>query len=204
MTEIESTIQRMDRRRALKTVGGGLGAMALGDLLANDQATGFRCHHAPKAKRVIYLFQSGGPSQLDLFDYKPAVKKFHGKDIFAHVEKKGRLTGFTNKHKIHPIIDTRYGFKQHGECGSWVSELLPHMAQISDEVCTIRSVSTLPVNHDPAMTFMQTGHNLPGRPSMGSWLSYGLGTMNRNLPDFVVLVSAGDLGNGFCGVGVGR
>ena len=135
------------------------------------------------------------PSQLDLFDHKPALEKLHGTDIFAHVEKSGRLTGFTNSHKIHPIINTRYAFRQHGESGSWVSELLPHMSGIVDDVCTIRSVSTRPVNHDPALTFMQTGHNLPGRPSMGSWLSYGLGSLNRNLPEFAVLVSRGDLGN---------
>ena len=169
--------------------------MALGSLIAEEGAAPLADHHVAKAKRVIYLFQSGGPSQVDLFDHKPALKKYHGKDIFAHVEKKGRLTGFTDKHKIHPVIDTPYTFKQHGESGSWVSELLPHMAAISDEVCTIRSVSTTPVNHDPAMTFMQTGHGLPGRPSMGAWLSYGLGSLNRNLPDYVVLISRGDLGN---------
>jgi hypothetical protein len=193
--EIHSTLMSINRRRALQTVGGGLGSMALGTLLADERTADHAVHHAAKAKRVIYLFQSGGPSQVDLFDHKPALKKLHGKDIFAHVEQSGRLTGFTNGHKIHPIIDTRYAFRQHGDCGSWTSELLPHMSRIVDDVCTIRSVSTKPVNHDPAMTFMQTGHNLPGRPSMGSWLSYGLGTMNRNLPDFVVLVSKGDLAN---------
>ena len=181
----------MRRRRALKTIGGGLGSMALGRLLAQDHATMNLPLASPKAKRVIYLFQSGGPSQVDLFDYKPMLNRMHGKDIFSVVEKQGRLTGFTNKHKIHPIIDTKYAFARHGECGSWMSELLPHMSGIVDELCTIRSVSTKPVNHDPAMTFMQTGHNLPGRPSMGSWLSYGLGTMNQNLPDFVVLISRG-------------
>ena len=152
-------------------------------------------HHAPKAKRVIYLFQSGGPSQVDLFDYKPALAKHHGQDIFQLVKKAGRLTGFTDGHKTHPIINTKYKFAQHGQNGAWVSELLPHMSKIMNDVCTLRSVSTQPVNHDPAMTFMQTGHNLPGRPSFGSWLSYGLGTMNQDLPGFVVLVSKGDLGN---------
>ena len=193
--EIQSTLTRMNRRHALRAVGGGLGSMALGNLLAKEEAPRSFSHHPAKAKRVIYLFQSGGPSQVDLLDYKPALEKLHGKDIFAHVEKSGRLTGFTNKHKIHPIINTKYAFRQHGESGSWVSELLPHMSGTVDDVCTIRSVRTKPVNHDPALTFMQTGHNLPGRPSMGSWLSYGLGTMNRNLPDFAVLVSSGDLGN---------
>jgi hypothetical protein len=195
MNEIQSTLARMSRRQALKTVGGGLGSMALGNLLAKGSGGEQLCHHRPAARRVIYLFQSGGPSQLDLFDYKPALKKFHGKDIFEYVTQKGRLTGFTDKHKIHPVINTKYAFKQHGESGTWASELLPHMSGIADEVCTIRTVSTTPVNHDPAMTFMQTGHGLPGRPSIGSWLSYGLGSMNRNLPDFVVLVSSGDLAN---------
>ena len=194
-SEIESTLLQISRRTALRTVGGGLGSIALGSLLGDESASVSGLHHNAMAKRVIYLFQSGGPSQLDLFDHKPALAKFHGKDIFAHVEKAGRLTGFTNQHKIHPVINTRYAFGQHGECGSWTSELLPHMSKIVDDVCTIRSVSTKPVNHDPAMTFMQTGHNLPGRPGMGAWLSYGLGTMNHNLPDFVVLVSRGDLGN---------
>jgi len=185
----------MSRRNALKTIGGGLGSMALGNLLAKDSSPELLCHHRPAARRVIYLFQSGGPSQLDLFDYKPALKKFHGEDIFKYVQKQGRLTGFTDKHKIHPVIDTKYHFAQHGESGSWMSELLPHMSRVVDDVCTIRTVSTTPVNHDPAMTFMQTGHGLPGRPSIGSWLSYGLGTMNRNLPEFVVMVSSGDLAN---------
>jgi hypothetical protein len=194
-SELISEVSNMHRRHALKTIGGGLGSMALGSLLADDSVSRQAPLVAPKAKRVIYLFQSGGPSQLDLFDYKPMLREAHGKDLFSLVEKEGRLTGFTDKHKIHPIIDTKYAFQQHGQCGSWVSELLPHMSGVVDDVCTIRSVSTKPVNHDPAMTFMLTGHGLPGRPSVGSWLSYGLGTMNQNLPEFVVLVSKGDLGN---------
>ena len=195
MNEIESTLACMGRRQAIKTAVGGLGSMALGSLLAKEASVSTPYHHKPTARRVIYLFKSGGPSQLDLFDYKPALEKYHGTDIFEHVKQKGRLTGFTDDHKIHPVINTKYSFKQHGESGSWTSELLPHMSRIVDDVCTIRSVSTTPVNHDPAMTFMQTGHGLPGRPSIGSWLSYGLGTMNRDLPDFVVLVSKGDLDN---------
>jgi hypothetical protein len=195
MNEIESTLRLMSRRAALKTAVGGLGSMALGSLLAKGSGNDMLYHHTPKARRVIYLFQSGGPSQMDLFDYKPDLAKFHGEDIFKYVPLAGRLTGFTNEHKIHPLINTKYAFEQHGESGSWISELLPHMSRITDDVCTIRSVTTTPVNHDPAMTFMQTGHGLPGRPSIGSWLSYGLGTMNQNLPEFVVLVSSGDLPN---------
>ena len=173
----------------------GLGGMAMADLEAAHLQSDRHLDHEPRAKRVIYLFQSGGPSQVDLFDHKPLLKKHQGKDIFELVKREGRLTGFTNGHKIHPVVGSRYQFARHGQNGAWVSELLPHLAGITDEYCTIRSTSTRPVNHDPAMTFMQTGHNLPGRPSFGSWLSYGLGSMNRNLPDFVVMVSKGDLGN---------
>ena len=195
MDELQSTLAGIDRRRMLQLGAAGLGGMALADLQAAEGPATERGHHAARAKRVIYLFQSGGPSQVDLFDHKPALQKHHGKDIFSLVEQQGRLTGFTNKHKIHPVIASKYKFAQHGDNGAWVSELLPHMSEITDQVCTLRAVSTTPVNHDPALTFMQTGHGLPGRPSFGSWLSYGLGTMNSNLPDFVVLVSRGDLGN---------
>ena len=125
-SEIEKAVSQISRRRALRQIGGGLGCMALGTLLGQEKNS---LHHPPAAKRVIYLFQSGGPSQLDLFDHKPALKKFHGKDIFAQVEQTGRLTGFTSGHKIHPIINTRYQFQQHGESGSWTSELLPHLRQ---------------------------------------------------------------------------
>ncbi|WDE97332.1 DUF1501 domain-containing protein [Lentisphaera profundi] len=195
MKELEATLHKMNRRQALKMSAGGLGYMALGDLLAKESPSALQAHHKPKAKRVIYLFQSGGPSQIDMFDPKPMLNKFHGQDIFKFVKQNGRLTGFNDKHKVHPLIKSKYSFKKYGQSGSWVSELLPHMSGVMDDVCTIRSVSTKPVNHDPAMTFMQTGHNLPGRPSIGSWLSYGLGSMNKNLPDYVVLVSKGDLGN---------
>ena len=195
MSHLKTLVTDIDRRRFLELGTAGLGGMALSDLMAAESDPTRRLHHDAQAKRVIYLFQSGGPSQVDLFDHKPKLKKFHGQDIFKLVSQAGRLTGFTNKHQVHPVINTRYRFQQHGKCGAWVSELLPHMSEIVDEVCTIRSVSTKPVNHDPALTFMQTGHSLPGRPSIGAWLSYGLGTMNRDLPDFVVLVSRGDLGN---------
>ncbi|MFK7849343.1 MAG: DUF1501 domain-containing protein [Akkermansiaceae bacterium] len=190
----------MDRRRMLKLGAAGLGGIAFAGMQSARASLGKEAiqqspDHPPRAKRVIYLFQAGGPSQVDLFDPKPALAKHHGKDIFQLVEKKGRLTGFNNTHKVHPVINSKYQFAQHGENGAWMSELLPHLSKITDEFCTIRSLSTTPVNHDPAMTFMQTGHNLPGRPSFGSWLSYGLGSMNRNLPDFVALVSRGDLAN---------
>ena len=195
MADLNSKLAEIDRRNFLRLGGAGLGGMAVSQLQARDANSAGLPHHRPQAKRVIYLFQSGGPSQVDLFDYKPMLRRFHGQDIFKLIDQSGRLTGFTNKHESHPVIDTRYKFARQGQCGAWVSELLPKMSGIVDDVCTIRSVSTKPVNHDPALTFMQTGHNLPGRPSIGSWLSYGLGTMNRDLPDFVVLVSKGDLGN---------
>ncbi len=198
MNELESKLATIDRRRMLQLGAAGLGGLALAGMQSAESAEAAEAnavHHPPRAKRVIYLFQSGGPSQVDLFDHKPALAKHHGQDIFQLVEQQGRLTGFNNTHPTHPVINTKYKFAQHGENGAWVSELLPHLSRITDQVCTLRAVSTTPINHDPAMTFMQTGHNLPGRPSLGSWLSYGLGTLNHNLPDFVVLVSRGDLGN---------
>ena len=201
MDELNQLCNNIDRRRFLQLGAAGLGGMAFAGLSSNASAASESTampalpHHTPKAKRVIYMFQAGAPSQVDLFDHKPALGKFHGQDIFSLIEQQGRLTGFNNTHKTHPIINTKYKFAKHGDNSGTFSELLPHMASISDEWCRLGAVSTKPVNHDPAMTFMQTGHNLPGRPSFGSWLSYGLGTMNRNLPDFVVLVSSGDLPN---------
>lgn len=195
MSDLNQTCHGIDRRRFLQLGAAGLGGMAFAGMQPVVAAPQLKPNQKPKAKRVIYLFQAGGPAQVDLFDHKPALEKFHGQDIFELVQQKGRLTGFNNTHKTHPIINSKYQFAQHGDNGASVSELLPHMSKITDDLCTIRSVSTTPINHDPALTFMQTGHNLPGRPSMGSWMSYGLGTMNRNLPDFVVLVSRGDLGN---------
>ncbi len=195
MTDLRTTLANIDRRSFLKLGTAGIGGMALADIQAGETPQKPRTHHKPQAKRVISLFQSGGPSQVDMFDYKPMLKKFHGQDIFKLVKQEGRLTGFTNNHKIHPVIDTKYKFAQYGESRAWVSELLPHTSKIVDDICIIRSASTKPVNHDPALTYSHTGHHLPGRPSMGSWLSYGLGTMNQDLPDFVVLVSRGDLGN---------
>jgi hypothetical protein len=118
--------------------------IALNSLLGAEERDPLQPHHRPAAKRVIYLFQSGGPSQVDLFDYKPALEKFHGTDVFAHVAKKGRLTGFTDQHKIHPIIASKYKFSRQGQCGSWSSELVPHLGAIADELCTIRSLSTTP------------------------------------------------------------
>jgi len=193
--ELEQTLASLDRRRFLQLGSTGLGGIALTTMEAKSSGLSPTLHHPAKAHRVIYLFQSGGPSQLDMFDHKPALARHHGQDMFSLVERKGRLTGFNDKLKQHPIINTQYAFARYGENGGCYSELLPHMAKLSDTWCRIQTASTIPVNHDPAMTFMQTGHELPGRPSIGAWLAYGLGSMNRNLPDFVVLVSRGDLPN---------
>jgi len=181
----------------------GLGAAALAGLLndgpspanASDAtATGGLPglpHFAPKAKRVIYLFQSGAPSQLDLFDHKPQLAERHGADLPDSIRRGQRLTGMTATQEHFPIAPSRFHFAQHGKSGGWLSELLPHTARVADELCFIRSMHTEAINHDPAITFFQTGAQLAGRPSIGSWLSYGLGSENSDLPAFVVLLSNG-------------
>jgi uncharacterized protein (DUF1501 family) len=146
---------------------------------------------APQAKRVIYLFQSGGPSQVDLFDHKPQLKEFAGQDLPPSVRMGQRLTGFTNKQKTLPVTPTRFQFKRHGQGGAWVTELLPNLASVADDICFMPSIYSEAINHDPARTLMQTGHQLAGRPSIGAWLSYGLGSENQNLPAFMVLTSIG-------------
>src|SRR5262249_56560919 len=148
-------------------------------------------HFAPTAKRVIYLFQSGAPSQLDLFDHKPKLKDLFAAELPASVRMGQRLTGMTATQDSFPVAPSRYRFKQHGQSGAWVSELLPHTACVVDHLCFVKSLHTEAINHDPAITFCQTGAQLAGRPSIGSWVVYGLGTENRDLPAFVVLVSQG-------------
>ncbi|MCY2974701.1 MAG: DUF1501 domain-containing protein [Planctomycetota bacterium] len=148
-------------------------------------------NHAPKAKRIIYLFQSGAPSQMDLFDPKPLMKEQHGKDLPASIRQGQRLTTMTSGQKSFPIAPSIFDFKQHGESGMWMSELMPHMSTIADKFCMVRSMATEVINHDPAITFCQTGSQLAGRPSIGSWVSYGLGCENRDLPAYVVLTSFG-------------
>lgn len=168
--------------------GLGIGGIALGSLLG-DSAAG--THFLAKAKRVIYLFMHGGPSQLDLFDDKPQLKKLHGQEIPASVVGDQRLTGMTSGQASKPVTASLFRFAQHGESGASVSELLPHTAKIVDDLCIIRSMHTEAINHDPAVTYLQTGHQQPGRPSFGAWLSYGLGTESHDLPAFVVMVSRG-------------
>jgi hypothetical protein len=173
---------------------GFLHTAALGSLLAGDGLAAPLAglpHHAAKAKRVIFLFQHGGPSQLDLFDWKPNLAKVRGQDLPDSVRQGQRLTGMTAYQATFPTAPTAFQFAQHGNSGAWLSELLPHTAKIADELTFMKSLHTEAINHDPAVTFFQTGFQLAGRPSIGSWLSYGLGSENQDLPSFVVLISQG-------------
>ena len=176
------------RRQFFGRAAGGIGTLALSSLL---NAHGGLTHFAPRAKRIIYLFMQGGPSQLDLLDPKPGLAKRHGEELPESIRKGQRLTTMTSKQTSLPVAPSPFRFAQHGQSGAWVSELLPHTARIADELCIIRSMNSEAINHDPAITFLQTGHQQPGRPSFGSWLSYGLGTENSDLPAFVVLISRG-------------
>ena len=196
----------MNRRAFLSKASIGLGTAALSSLLGcnllrtseNDLVTGQAGlgvlgspHFAPKAKRVIYLFQSGGPSQLELFDYKPLLNEIRGQDLPESVRQGQRLTGMTSGQDSFPLVGSLFPFKQYGQSGAWISDLMPYTAKIVDELCIVKSMYTEAINHDPAITFFQTGSQQPGRPSMGAWLSYGLGSMNENLPTFCVLLSRG-------------
>lgn len=186
-----------NRRLFLQRCGIGLGSVALGTLLnppahaVDNPFKGIldKPHHAPKAKRVIYLFMSGGPSQLDLYDHKPLLNTMNGQELPDSVRKGQRLTGMSGNQASLPLAGSVFKFAKHGKSQATVSELLPNIAKMADDLCFVKSVYTEAINHDPAITFFQTGHQLAGRPSMGSWLSYGLGSANENLPAFVVLVS---------------
>ena len=147
-------------------------------------------HHVPSAKRVIYLFMSGAPSQLDLFDNKPKMADMFDQDLPDSIIDGQRLTTMTSNQKRFPIAPSRYKFAQHGQAGTWMSELLPHMSSVVDDLAVIKTVHTEAINHDPAITYIQTGAQVPGRPSMGAWLSYGLGSENQDLPSFMVLHSS--------------
>jgi hypothetical protein len=146
-------------------------------------------HFIPKAKRVIYLFQSGGPSQIETYDYKPMLEKWHGNEIPQSLKETQRNSGMVEGQSSYPLVKSIFNFKQYGQSGAWVSELFPHTAKIVDELCIIKSMKTDAINHEPAVMFVQTGSQLTGRPSIGSWLSYGLGSDNKDLPSFVVLLS---------------
>ncbi|HYI92582.1 MAG TPA: DUF1501 domain-containing protein [Bryobacteraceae bacterium] len=169
-----------------------LGTAALSSLLGRSEAAvdGLP-HFAPKVKRVIYLFQYGGPSQIDLFDPKPVLKKMQAKELPASIRMGQRLTAMTAGQSSFPIASSIFDFQQHGQSGATVSSLLPHTAKVADDLCFIRSMHTEQINHDPGITFFQTGFQLAGRPSIGSWISYGLGSENQDLPAFVVMTSKG-------------
>jgi Protein of unknown function (DUF1501) len=191
----------MNRRDFFRRFALGLGGVALSSLLTKDAfATSAVApspfkglltapHFAPRAKRIIYLFMSGGPSQVDLFDYKPLLNKMNGQDLPESVRNGQRLTGMSAHQATLPIAGSIFNFAQHGKSGAWVSDLMPWTAKMADELCFVKSLHTEAINHDPAITFFQTGSQLAGRPSMGAWLSYGLGSANQNLPAFVVLIS---------------
>lgn len=172
-----------------------LGAAAATSLLRGEQTLPMP-HFKPTARRIIYLFQSGGPSQMELFDYKPRLNDFQGQDLPASVRMGQRLTEMSATQSAFPIVPSRYRFNRHGESGAWVSELLPHTAKVADRLTFIKSVHTEAINHDPAVTFLQTGSQIAGRPSMGSWVVYGLGAETQDLPAFVVMISPGGGGGG--------
>jgi hypothetical protein len=187
------------RRHFFSRTSTGIGIAALGSLLAED---GFAAadptangglpglpHFPPKVKRVVFLHQSGGPSQMDLFDYKPTLEKFAGTELPGSVRMGQRITGMTSGQSSFPVARSIFKFQQYGKSGTWVSELLPHTAKIVDDIAIIKTMNTDAINHDPAITFIQSGSQQPGRPSMGAWVSYGLGSENHNLPAFVVMLS---------------
>ncbi|MEM7560470.1 MAG: DUF1501 domain-containing protein, partial [Planctomycetota bacterium] len=188
-----------NRRQFFGRTSTGIGVAALAALLSRDSKaasapvgqTGLPGipHFAPKAKRVIYLLQSGAPSQVDLLDYKPSLEELHEQELPDSVRGGQRLTGMTAGQKNFPIVKSPYKFAQYGESGQWMSELMPHLAKVADDICVVKSMHTEAINHDPAVTFFQSGHQQPGRPSIGAWLSYGLGSETENLPSFVVLLS---------------
>ncbi|MGC4037492.1 MAG: DUF1501 domain-containing protein [Chitinophagaceae bacterium] len=193
----------LNRRRFLSRLSLGIGSVALGSLLIPDlfskgeeeiAMTGLP-HFAPKAKRIIYLFQNGAPSQLDLFDYKPMLQQMQGQDLPASIRMGQRLTGMTADQKKFPLAGTVFQFGQYGQARAHISEVLPYTAGVVDDLCIIKTIYTEAINHDPALTFFQTGAQVGNRPSMGAWLSYGLGSENKNLPAFCVLLSKGK-GNG--------
>ncbi|WP_190810796.1 DUF1501 domain-containing protein [Flagellimonas sp. S3867] len=199
----------LNRRAFLGKSALGIGGAALGTLLGcnfyrkegelmvkADNPMGIKGiltspHHPAKIKRVIYLFQSGGPSQHELFDYNPLLNQRRGEDLPESIRNGQRLTGMTSGQDSFPLVGSNFEFKQHGKNGTWISDLLPYTAKMADDICIVKSMFTEAINHDPAVTFFQTGSQQPGRPSIGSWLSYGLGSENENLPSFTVLLSRG-------------
>ena len=201
MNPIHERLQQMSRRHFFKASGLAAGRIALAGMMLPELARAATKnkviaahpplpglpHFAPKAKRLIYLFMNGGPSQMDLLDYKPGLEKIYDTDLPDSIRQGQRLTTMTSGQTRFPIAPSKYSFKQYGQAGMWFSELLPHTAKIADDIAVIKSVHTEAINHDPAVTFIQTGNQIPGKPSLGSWLSYGLGSECNNLPAFVVM-----------------
>ena len=184
----------MTRRQLFGRTALGLGTAAMAGLMGREAfgaPAEFKggIHHVAKAKRVIYLFMSGGPSHLDLWDYKPKMREMYGKDLPKEVRDGQRITGMTSRQKTLPVCPTKYKFtkQENNDGGVWVSELLPHTSTVTKELCVAHTTFTEAINHDPAITYIQSGSQIPGRPSLGSWLSYGLGSMNENLPSYVVM-----------------
>jgi hypothetical protein len=187
----------LTRRHFFGRAASGLGIAALASLF-EERANADRFggldgfpNFAPKARRVIYLFQSGGPSQMELFDYKPRLVEFAGTDLPDSVRMGQRLTGMSATQSKIPVVPSKFKFQRYGESGAWVSELLPHTAKIADQLTFVKSMHTDAINHDPAVTFFQTGSPIAGRPSIGSWLAYGIGAETQDLPAFVVMISPG-------------
>jgi len=191
----------MTRRHFFGRSATGVGAAALASLLARalEAAPGSLAglpHFRPTAQRVIYLFQSGGPSQIELFDHKPRLEEFQGSELPESVRRGQRLTTMSATQPSFPVVPSRFRLAQHGRSGAWISELLPHTARVADDLCFIKSMQTEAINHDPAVTFLQTGSQIAGRPSIGAWISYGLGSESEDLPSFVVMISPGAGGSG--------
>lgn len=207
LKDIQSKEYLRTRRDFLRTTSKGLGGLALSSLLfpdtlkasskemhrkmLSDNGVLGKPHHAPKAKRVIYLFQSGGPSQFELFDYKPELNKMWGEEIPDSVRNGQRVSGMLAAQSSFPLVGSKFNFKQHPKTGGYFSELMPHTYGIAEDICMINSMHTDAINHEPAVIFMQTGSQQVGRPSIGSWMSYGLGSSNQNLPSFIVMLSRG-------------
>jgi hypothetical protein len=203
MNELDRQIKLLlTRRQFFGRSATGIGLAALSSILPNvfgaevestSRSLGIlpKLHFAPKARRVIYLFMSGGPSHIDLFDYKPKLAEYHGQELPGSIRMGQRITGMTSGQTTFPCVSPMFTFKQHGQCGAWISELLPHTAAIADDLTIIKTVNTEAINHDPAITYIQTGHQQPGRPSLGAWLSYGIGSESQQLPAFVVMISQG-------------
>src|SRR5271170_3333355 len=205
MEPLHSYLERQTRRSFFKSTGLAAGRIALASLMFPDmfrsaQAAATKAarvhpalpglpHFAPKARNLIYLFMNGAPSQIDLWDHKPKLGDLYDTDLPDSIRNGQRLTTMTSGQKRFPVAPSKYKFAQHGKSGMWVSELLPHTAKMVDDLCFIRSMNTEAINHEPAITLMQTGNMVTGRPCLGSWVSYGLGSGNHNLPTFVVLVA---------------